>query len=48
LRAKPVIVSSIYIDAINTTKRTTVELLDVQPAKVSAGMFKPEALATEF
>jgi hypothetical protein len=48
LRGKPVIVSSIYIDAINTTKRTTVELLDVQPAKVSAGMFKPEALATEF
>lgn len=48
MRGRSVIVSSTYIDAINTTKRTVVELVDAQPAKVSPGMFRPEALATAF
>jgi hypothetical protein len=48
VRGHPAIVTTTYIDAINAAKRTSVELLDVQPSKVSPGMFKPEALATEF
>jgi hypothetical protein len=48
LRGRSAIISSTYIDAINTAKRTIVELLDVQPATASPGMFRPEALAAEF
>ncbi|HWA22035.1 MAG TPA: outer membrane lipoprotein-sorting protein [Caulobacterales bacterium] len=48
IRGHAAIAASTYVDAINTAKRTTIELLDLQPAAMSAAMFRPEALATDF
>jgi hypothetical protein len=37
-----------YVDGTNPARRTVVEMLVLEPSKAPAGMFRPEALPTDF
>jgi len=48
LYGRRMIATTTYVDGVNAKLRTTVELLSVERSTAPSGMFRPEALPTDF